>query len=51
MDELQRIIDPSNCQYISEVKGRRETFYSKVQFYGVWSDEESHEASRDIKWR
>ncbi|XP_056094644.1 uncharacterized protein LOC130073199 [Rhinichthys klamathensis goyatoka] len=35
MDELRRIIEPNNCQYISEVKGRWETFYSKVQFYGV----------------
>lgn len=35
MDELRRIIDPDNCQYISEVKGRWENFYSKVQFYGV----------------
>ncbi|CAM4575146.1 unnamed protein product [Leuciscus chuanchicus] len=35
MDELQRIIEPNNCQYISEVKGRWETFYSEVQFYGV----------------
>uniref|UniRef100_A0A3Q3R7M4 Uncharacterized protein n=1 Tax=Monopterus albus TaxID=43700 RepID=A0A3Q3R7M4_MONAL len=32
--ELRRIIDPDNCQYISEVKGRWET-YSKVQFYAV----------------
>uniref|UniRef100_A0A3B3R2E9 Si:ch211-208g1.1 n=1 Tax=Paramormyrops kingsleyae TaxID=1676925 RepID=A0A3B3R2E9_9TELE len=35
MDELRRIIEPNNCQYISEVKDRWETFYSKVQFYGV----------------
>ncbi|KAF4115355.1 hypothetical protein G5714_002844 [Onychostoma macrolepis] len=35
MDELRRIIEPDNCQYISEVKGRWENFYSKVQFYGV----------------
>ncbi|XP_057184432.1 uncharacterized protein LOC130550915 [Triplophysa rosa] len=35
MDELRRIIEPDNCQYISEVKGRWETLYSKVQFYGV----------------
>ncbi|KAK7127285.1 hypothetical protein R3I94_018472 [Phoxinus phoxinus] len=35
MDELRRIIEPNNCQYISEVRGRWETFYSKVQFYGV----------------
>ncbi|KAK9976929.1 hypothetical protein ABG768_018750 [Culter alburnus] len=35
VDELRRIIEPNNCRYISEVKGRWETFYSKVQFYGV----------------
>ncbi|XP_053344385.1 uncharacterized protein LOC128514611 isoform X2 [Clarias gariepinus] len=35
MDELRRIIEPNNCQYISEVKDRWKTFYSKVQFYGV----------------
>ncbi|XP_073767100.1 uncharacterized protein isoform X1 [Danio rerio] len=35
MDELRRIIEPNNSKYISEVKDRWETFYSKVQFYGV----------------
>ncbi|KAF3859047.1 hypothetical protein F7725_021446 [Dissostichus mawsoni] len=35
MDELQRIIQPKNSRYILEVKDRWETFYSKVQFYGV----------------
>ncbi|XP_078023648.1 uncharacterized protein LOC144462870 [Epinephelus lanceolatus] len=35
LDELQRVIQPTNSQYISEMKSRWETFYSKVQFYGV----------------
>ncbi|KAF7644113.1 hypothetical protein LDENG_00227740 [Lucifuga dentata] len=35
LDELQRIIQPTNSQYISEMKDRWDTFYSKVQFYGV----------------
>ncbi|XP_026114057.1 uncharacterized protein LOC113109002 isoform X2 [Carassius auratus] len=35
MDELRRVIEPNNSQYTSEVKGRWENFYSKVQFYGV----------------
>ncbi|KAI9546116.1 hypothetical protein NQZ68_030703 [Dissostichus eleginoides] len=35
MDELQRIIQPKNSRDILEVKDRWETFYSKVQFYGV----------------
>ena len=35
MDEQQRIIQPKNSRYILEVKDRWETFYSKVQFYGV----------------
>ncbi|KAK1882852.1 putative 1-phosphatidylinositol 3-phosphate 5-kinase [Dissostichus eleginoides] len=35
MDELQRIIQPKNSRYILEVKDRWETFYSKIQFYGV----------------
>ncbi|KAM9733329.1 uncharacterized protein ACNS7B_015472 [Menidia menidia] len=43
LDELQRIIQPTNSQYISEMKSRWETFYSKVQFYGVMK--KNHEAS------
>uniref|UniRef100_A0A9J7Z7V5 Uncharacterized protein n=1 Tax=Cyprinus carpio carpio TaxID=630221 RepID=A0A9J7Z7V5_CYPCA len=35
MDELRRVIEPNNSQYTSEVKGRWENLYSKVQFYGV----------------
>ncbi|KAG9330424.1 hypothetical protein JZ751_025417 [Albula glossodonta] len=35
MDELQRIIQPTNVQYICEMKDRWKTFYSQVQFYGV----------------
>ncbi|KAM7423435.1 hypothetical protein PAMA_011140 [Pampus argenteus] len=35
LDELQRLIQPTNSQYISEMKSRWEAFYSKVQFYGV----------------
>ncbi|TKS78087.1 hypothetical protein D9C73_013087 [Collichthys lucidus] len=35
LDELQRVIQPTNSQYISEMKSRWEAFYSKVQFYGV----------------
>lgn len=35
LDELWRIIQPSNLKYISEMKDRWEIFYSKVQFYGV----------------
>uniref|UniRef100_A0A3Q3A114 Si:ch211-208g1.1 n=1 Tax=Kryptolebias marmoratus TaxID=37003 RepID=A0A3Q3A114_KRYMA len=35
LDELQIIIQPSNSIYISEMKNRCESFYSKVQFYGV----------------
>ncbi|XP_035806358.1 uncharacterized protein LOC111571818 [Amphiprion ocellaris] len=35
LDELRRIIQPSNSRYISEMKERWENFYSKVQFYGV----------------
>uniref|UniRef100_A0A3P9DUF6 Uncharacterized protein n=1 Tax=Maylandia zebra TaxID=106582 RepID=A0A3P9DUF6_9CICH len=35
LDELRRIIQPSNLKYISEMKDRWEIFYSKVQFYGV----------------
>ncbi|XP_076846700.1 uncharacterized protein LOC143491507 [Brachyhypopomus gauderio] len=35
LDELQRIIQPSNSRYIFEMKDRWESFYSKVQFYGV----------------
>ncbi|TKS66016.1 hypothetical protein D9C73_000072 [Collichthys lucidus] len=35
LDELQRVIQPTNSQYISEMKSRWEAFSSKVQFYGV----------------
>ncbi|KAJ8277586.1 hypothetical protein GJAV_G00077080 [Gymnothorax javanicus] len=35
LDELQRIIQPTNSRYISEMRDRWESFYSKVQFYGV----------------
>lgn len=35
LDELQRIIQPNNSKYISEMKDRWESFYTKVQFYGV----------------
>ncbi|KAM3583192.1 uncharacterized protein V6R79_014190 [Siganus canaliculatus] len=35
LDELQRVIQPNNSHYISEMKSRWETFYSKVQFYGM----------------
>ncbi|KAJ8349298.1 hypothetical protein SKAU_G00244280 [Synaphobranchus kaupii] len=35
MDEMRRILQPTNPRYLSEVKDRWETFYSKVQFYGV----------------
>uniref|UniRef100_A0A3B4UF00 Si:ch211-208g1.1 n=1 Tax=Seriola dumerili TaxID=41447 RepID=A0A3B4UF00_SERDU len=34
LDELQRILQPTNSQYI-EAQNRWKTFYSKVQFYGV----------------
>ncbi|KAG9329693.1 hypothetical protein JZ751_030053 [Albula glossodonta] len=35
MDELRRIIQPTNIQYICEMKDKWKTFYSQVQFYGV----------------
>ncbi|KAG9334817.1 hypothetical protein JZ751_006447, partial [Albula glossodonta] len=35
MDELRRIIQPTNVQYTCEMKDRWKTFYSQVQFYGV----------------
>ncbi|XP_019907868.1 uncharacterized protein LOC109616473 [Esox lucius] len=35
LDELWRIIQPTNLRYISEVKDRWDSFYKKVQFYGV----------------
>ncbi|XP_042560564.1 uncharacterized protein LOC122129900 [Clupea harengus] len=35
MDELRRIINPDNPDYIANIKDRWETFYGKVQFYGV----------------
>ncbi|KAL7406521.1 hypothetical protein ABVT39_021316 [Epinephelus coioides] len=35
LDELRRIVQPSNAQYISEMKERWESFSSKVQFYAV----------------
>nr|XP_057920198.1 uncharacterized protein LOC131113029 [Doryrhamphus excisus]XP_057920199.1 uncharacterized protein LOC131113029 [Doryrhamphus excisus] len=35
MDEMQRIIQPNNGNYIGEIKDRWDNFFSKVQFYGV----------------
>uniref|UniRef100_A0A3B5A8Q3 Si:ch211-208g1.1 n=1 Tax=Stegastes partitus TaxID=144197 RepID=A0A3B5A8Q3_9TELE len=35
LDDLQRIIQPLNSRYMSEMKERWENFYSKVQFYAV----------------
>ena len=35
MDELQRILQPSNHKYIGELKERWKVFCSKLQFYGV----------------
>lgn len=35
LDELQRIIQPNNAHYVSEMRNRWDDFYSKVQFYGV----------------
>ncbi|XP_039898949.1 uncharacterized protein LOC120740565 [Simochromis diagramma] len=48
LDELRRIIQPSNLKYISEMKDRWEIFYSKVQFYGVMK--ESSEAAKNFGW-
>ncbi|KAL2077833.1 hypothetical protein ACEWY4_027337 [Coilia grayii] len=36
MDELRRILDRDNAQYINEVKERWTEFCQKVQFYGVF---------------
>ncbi|XP_062422198.1 uncharacterized protein LOC119219433 [Pungitius pungitius] len=35
LDELQRIIQPNNAHYVSEMRNRWNDFFSKVQFYGV----------------
>ncbi|KAI3354603.1 hypothetical protein L3Q82_019107 [Scortum barcoo] len=43
LDELQRIIQPTNSQYISEMQNRWKTLYSKGPV--LWSDEEGHKAS------
>ncbi|KAK9977288.1 hypothetical protein ABG768_019109 [Culter alburnus] len=36
MDELGRILDKGNPRFISKLKARWESFYSKAQFYGVY---------------
>ncbi|KAI4879082.1 hypothetical protein NFI96_025011, partial [Prochilodus magdalenae] len=36
MDKLRRILDRSNPDFISDLKTRWESFYSKAQFYGVF---------------
>ncbi|XP_076864792.1 uncharacterized protein LOC143516826 isoform X2 [Brachyhypopomus gauderio] len=36
MDELRRILDRSNPDFISDLKTRWESFYGKAQFYGVF---------------
>ncbi|KAM7388863.1 hypothetical protein PAMP_022873 [Pampus punctatissimus] len=36
MDELRRILDKDNSEFLSEVKKRWADFCSMVQFYGVW---------------
>ncbi|XP_042357361.1 uncharacterized protein LOC121954098 isoform X2 [Plectropomus leopardus] len=36
MDELQRILDKDNGNFIDELKGRWHDFCQKVQFFGVW---------------
>ncbi|KAL2094166.1 hypothetical protein ACEWY4_011478 [Coilia grayii] len=35
LDELQRVIQPTNSHYISQMQSRWRTFYSKVQFYAI----------------
>ncbi|CAL8270814.1 unnamed protein product [Gadus morhua 'NCC'] len=35
LDELQRILQPNNAHYVSEMRNRWKDFYSKVQFYGA----------------
>ncbi|CAL9700930.1 unnamed protein product [Knipowitschia caucasica] len=35
LDEMQRIIQPKNSNYIAETLSRWENFFSKVKFYGV----------------
>lgn len=36
MEELHRILDKDNGNFIDEVKGRWHDFCQKVQFFGVW---------------
>ncbi|XP_062420085.1 uncharacterized protein LOC119230113 isoform X1 [Pungitius pungitius] len=36
MEELQRILDKDNTNFINELKGRWHDFCQKVQFFGVW---------------
>ncbi|CAL8348899.1 unnamed protein product [Boreogadus saida] len=36
MEELQRILDKDNTNFIDELKGRWHDFCQKVQFFGVW---------------
>ncbi|XP_067095332.1 uncharacterized protein [Osmerus mordax] len=36
MEELQRILDKENDNFIGELKGRWHEFCQKVQFFGVW---------------
>ena len=36
MEELQRILDKDNGNFIGELKGRWHEFCQKVQFFGVW---------------
>ncbi|XP_049331201.1 uncharacterized protein LOC111189493 [Astyanax mexicanus] len=36
MDELRRILDRSNPDFIADLKTRWESFYGKAQFYGVF---------------
>ncbi|CAI5670036.1 unnamed protein product [Oreochromis niloticus] len=36
MEELHRILDKDNGNFINELKGRWQDFCQKVQFFGVW---------------
>ncbi|CAI5646438.1 unnamed protein product [Oreochromis niloticus] len=36
MEELHRILDKENANFINELKGRWQDFCQKVQFFGVW---------------
>ncbi|CAL8236406.1 unnamed protein product [Boreogadus saida] len=36
MEELQRIMDKDNTNFIDELKGRWHDFCQKLQFFGVW---------------